>query len=593
MRRLVPFLACLAAVASVWGQAAGPTPLDISKIRVPPGFRIEVFARDLPGARFMLFTPSGDLLVSLMGAGQIASVNAAGQVSIVARGLSQPHGLALRGNDLYVAEQRQVRVYRGMDFSRSEVVVSGIPGGGHSTRTIGFGPDGKMYLSVGSSCNLCIEGDARRAAIVRYNVDGSGQEIFGRGLRNSVGLRWHPLTRELWATDNGFDNLGDDVPPEEINIVRQGRDYGWPFCYANRQVNPMPPGPRPEVCPNTEPAALEMEAHSAPLGFDFYTGSRFPLDYCSDAFVAFHGSWNRSTPTGYKVVRIHSRNGTPAQIEDFASGWLEGRLTSGRPVDVLTGPDGSLYISDDMVGVVYRVTYNGALTPPSVNSGGVTSAASFSANTAAASGGLISIFGRNFFGGAFAALALPLPDRTPCFAVTVGGLPAPVLYAGGIQINAQVPAGVSGTVPLVVTTSNGAATAMITVPEASPGIFSLEATGRGAGAIRRSNGVVSAANPARAGDVIEIYATGLGATAEDWPAGAAAPLDRPIATRAVPAVKIGGVAAEVLFSGLAPGFAGLNQVNVRVPAGVAAGAEVPVVLMVSGQTSNTVTIAIQ
>ncbi|MGH8246230.1 MAG: PQQ-dependent sugar dehydrogenase, partial [Gammaproteobacteria bacterium] len=390
--------ACLLAIAllSIASSAQAPSrPLDINQIRVPASFRVSIFARMPSAPRFMVFGPSGNLLVSLMNTGRIASVSPDGQVGTFAQGLAQPHGLAVFGDDLFVAEQRQVRVYRNMEPARSEVLVSGIPAGGHSTRTIIFGPDGKMYVSIGSSCNLCNETDERRAAVVRYNPDGTGQEIFARGLRNSVGLRWHPVTGELWATDNGFDNFGDDRPPEEINIVRQGAHYGWPFCWADRLSNPTFPNPDPAFCQNTAGAAVQMQAHSAPLGFGFYTGTRFPAEYHGDAFVAFHGSWNRSVPTGYKIVRVRASDGRAGAVEDFATGWFDGQTASGRPVDVLTGPDGALYVSDDRANIIYRIAYEGA----SLNSGGVTNAASYSPSVAVAPGGLISIFGQGLFSG--------------------------------------------------------------------------------------------------------------------------------------------------------------------------------------------------
>ncbi len=566
---------------------------DITKIKLPPGFRIAIFAR-LPSApRFLLFTPEGNLLVSLTGSGRIALVNSRGEVSIFAQNLNGPHGLALRGADLYVAEVNRVRVFRNMDPGRSEILVQGIPTGGHTTRTVGFGLDDKMYVSIGSSCNLCTEQDQRRAAIVRYNPDGAGQEIFARGLRNSVGFRWHPQTHELWATDNGGDNFGDDEPPEEINIVRQGNDYGWPYCWGDRQITPerLFRGGTTERCAPTVPPAVQMQAHSAPLGLDFYAGTQFPADYRNDAFVAFHGSWNRSVPTGYKIVRVGAKNGVPGGVEDFATGWLESSGFSGRPVDVLTGPDGALYVSDDHARVIYRITYEGTL----LNAGGVTNAASFSASTAAAPGGLISIFGRNLFVGTFRAASLPLLPSIDGLAVTIGGQPAPLLYASETQINVQVPPGIAGAATLVVSTNNGSDSAALTVEEAAPGLFSLDGSGSGAGAIRNftRGAVVSAASPARAGDALEIYATGLGAVSEELAAGSPAPLDRLLTTRANPTVTIGGVQAGVLFSGLAPGYAGLYQVNVRVPPGIASGPAVSVTLSIAGRNSNTVAIALQ
>jgi glucose/arabinose dehydrogenase len=236
--------------------------------------------------------------------------------------------------------------------------VSGLPDGGHSTRTILFGGDGKMYVSIGSSCNVCREKDPRRAAIVRYNRDGGGEEIFATGLRNSVGITWHPATKELWGTDNGRDLLGDDSPPDEINIIREGKNYGWPNCYADRVVDRE--FGTAEICQKSEAPAVKLQAHSAPLGLAFYTGKQFPREYQGDLFVALHGSWNRSKKTGYKVVRVKIENGRPGQVEDFITGWLtENETVWGRPVDLIVGKDGALYLSDDAGGVVYRISYHG------------------------------------------------------------------------------------------------------------------------------------------------------------------------------------------------------------------------------------------
>jgi glucose/arabinose dehydrogenase len=248
----------------------------------------------------------------------------------------------------------------GASAGQATPIVSNLPDGGHSTRTIVFGADGKLYVSIGSSCNVCKEKDPRRAAVVRYNADGTGEDIFATGLRNSVGLAWHPTTKELWGTDNGRDMLGDDVPPDEINIIRQGQNYGWPNCYADRV--PDAEFGSPEFCRKTEPPVAKLQAHSAPLGLAFYTGTQFPKEYHGDLFVAFHGSWNRSKKTGYKVVRLRIGNGRVNDVRDFITGWLspDGREeVLGRPVDLVVGKDGGLYLSDDAAGVIYRIGYRG------------------------------------------------------------------------------------------------------------------------------------------------------------------------------------------------------------------------------------------
>jgi glucose/arabinose dehydrogenase len=243
---------------------------------------------------------------------------------------------------------------------RRESVVDEIPAGGqHTTRTVAFLPDGRMVLSVGSSCNVCEEEDPRRAAIVIYDgPDGEGERIFAGGLRNAVGLAVRPDTGELWATNNGRDLMGDELPPETIYVVEAGADYGWPYCHSGDIVDPDLGFEG--ACEGVEKPVVEMQAHSAPLGLTFYTGEMFPSEYRGDLFIAFHGSWNRSVPTGYKIVRLPFREGEPAAaVEDFATGWLDQETgdASGRPVDVLVGAEGALYVSDDKGGFIYRIIY--------------------------------------------------------------------------------------------------------------------------------------------------------------------------------------------------------------------------------------------
>jgi glucose/arabinose dehydrogenase len=247
-----------------------------------------------------------------------------------------------------------------MRASEPAIVVPTLPrGSGHFTRTVLVGPDGKLYVSIGSSCNVCEERDKRRAAIVRYNLDGTGESLFATGLRNAVGIALRPGTSELWATNNGRDWLGDNLPPEYVTEVKEGAFHGWPHCYPNNGKVVLDPDlGNPELCQKMALPNVEYQAHSAPLGLTFYQGSRFPPEYRGNLFVALHGSWNRWTPTGYKVIRIVLRNGHAERVEDFASGWLQGRGRSGRPVDVITGKDGALYVSDDSAGAIYRISYS-------------------------------------------------------------------------------------------------------------------------------------------------------------------------------------------------------------------------------------------
>jgi len=339
-------------------------------IVLPRGFRLETFASGLGSARFMALSPRGDLLVSITRQGRVLALpdrdgdGRADRVGPVAEGLDLPHGLAFHQGFLYVAETGRVIRYR-YDTEQmkvegpAQVIVPTIPKGrGHFTRTIVFGPDGKLYLSVGSSCNVCIEQDPRRAAIVRYNADGSGEELFATGLRNAVGILWHPETRRLWATVNGRDWLGDDLPPEYVTIVKEGAFHGWPHCYAHQgKVILDPEFGQADRCRQMALPTVEIQAHSAPLGLALYTGRQFPEEYRGNLFVALHGSWNRSVPTGYKVIRIKLNGAEVQKMEDFATGWLRGTRAWGRPVDLLTAPDGSLFLSDDRQGIIYRIRY--------------------------------------------------------------------------------------------------------------------------------------------------------------------------------------------------------------------------------------------
>ncbi|MDQ3549000.1 MAG: PQQ-dependent sugar dehydrogenase, partial [Chloroflexota bacterium] len=271
-------------------------------------------------------------------------------------GLNNPHGITFHDGELYIAEE--TRVIRATDDGTFETVtpiIDDLPEGGHSTRTIRFGPDSMLYVSIGSSCNVCEEDDPRRAAIWRYNADGSGGEPFATGLRNAVGIAFHPESGELWATNNGRDGMGDDVPPETINQLSMGVDFGWPRCHAGTVVDPEFGGDG--ACDGVVQPAVLLQAHSAPLGLTFASGDQLS-EFDGDLLVAFHGSWNRSEPTGYKVVKIPFEGGAPSgEAQDFVSGWLlaDGDRW-GRPVDVLVATDGSLLISDDEGGRIYRLS---------------------------------------------------------------------------------------------------------------------------------------------------------------------------------------------------------------------------------------------
>jgi glucose/arabinose dehydrogenase len=260
-----------------------------------------------------------------------------------------------------VGEARQIsRFTLGADLTASNktVLVSNLPTGGHSTRTVLVGPDGKLYVSIGSSCNNCIESDPRRAAISQYALDGSGGRVYAKGLRNAVGMAINPVNGQKWVTNNGRDNLGDDIPPETLYALKDGANYGWPRCHAGTIIDPDLG--HAGDCNGVQQPLLAMQAHSAPLGLSFTTGTAFPSAY-RGLFVAFHGSWNRTIPTGDKVVFIPLDAGgnVAGKAQDFVTGWLSGGQYSARPAGVTYGPDGALYISDDQTGSIFRVTYRG------------------------------------------------------------------------------------------------------------------------------------------------------------------------------------------------------------------------------------------
>ena len=387
MRLTRLFLLCALGATSViacGAAAADPstgTPADTTarataldgKLSVPAGFTVRYFATDLRGVRFMALGPGGVVYASQPRSGRVVRLPDANRdgvadgVEVVVSGLRQPHGLAFRKGALWVANtDGVVRVPIGANglASGDPVYVNRYDGGGgHWSRTIVFGRDGAMYVSVGSTCNICVEASPDRAAVLRFNEDGSGKRVYASGLRNAVGLAVNPRTGGIWVTQNERDNIRpahENLPPEELNILTEGGDYGWPYCYGDRLPNPEYADAA--RCARTIAPALAMQAHSAPLGLTFLGGATsFPAEYQGDLLVAFHGSWNRDVPTGAKVVRVRVRDDKPVSVEDFITGWQpEGGSRWGRPVDVLVASDGSVLVSDDSGGNIYRVTGPGA-----------------------------------------------------------------------------------------------------------------------------------------------------------------------------------------------------------------------------------------
>ncbi len=357
-------LALIIAGFAIGPAACAQSGLDLDEIRLPAGFSIDIWSDRVPNARSLALGANGTVFVATRRDGRVYALMPRGDsrptVITIADNLTMPNGVAFYDGDLYVAENHRITRYPGIEDSLPEVpepelVIDTLPTERHhGWRYIDFGPDGKLYIAIGAPCNVCDEPGF--ANISRMNADGTGQEIVAYGVRNSVGFTWHPQTGDLWFTDNGRDMLGDDIPPGELNHAsRDGLHFGFPFCHGGDIQDPQF-GDRGN-CADFQPPAQKLGPHVAPLGVVFYQGDMFPDEYRNQAFIAEHGSWNRSQKIGYRVTLVRMKDGKATGYEVFADGWLKDEAVSGRPVDLLVLDDGSMLLSDDLNGVIYRISY--------------------------------------------------------------------------------------------------------------------------------------------------------------------------------------------------------------------------------------------
>jgi len=342
--------------------------VQLEGIRLPPGFRIDIYAENVPGARSMTLSPNHTLFVGTRDQGKVYALldrnrdNQAETIFTIASGLNMPNGVAFRDGSLFVAEVNRVFRFKEIearleDPGKPLVVNADLPDDRHhGWKFIRFGPDGLLYVPVGAPCNICDAGDPY-AALLRMRPDGTGLEIYARGIRNTVGFDWHPRTGELWFTDNGRDRLGDNRPPDELNHApRPGMHFGYPYWHG--KDIPDPDIDRKLELSETTLPAQELGPHVAALGMRFYEGEMFPAEYRDQIFIAEHGSWNRTVPIGYRLTLVRLRDNRPVGYEVFAEGWLKDGSAWGRPVDLLVMPDGAMLVSDDKAGIIYRISYS-------------------------------------------------------------------------------------------------------------------------------------------------------------------------------------------------------------------------------------------
>lgn len=355
-------------------QRRDATEERIAQLQAPEGFSINVFASGLGHARMIEVADDGTVYLTCPQQNRVMRLKDAdgdGRAEVkqaALEGLDNVHGITIHEDTMYLAAPQTVwavKMNEDGSLGQPRVIIDDLPPGGrHPNRTLGVGADNRLYITVGSTCNACVEEDPESAAILTAALDGGARTIFATGLRNTIGFGWHPRTGQMWGMDHGSDNRGDDIPPEELNHLQEGKDYGWPFVFGKRVIDPLmsaPPGAESPAqhAMRTEPSVLEYQAHSSPIGFVFYTGESFPERYRDGAFVIFRGSWNRRPPAGYKVAFVEFDEGRPKQFEDFITGFLidDGRAHFARLAGIDQAADGSILFCDDTNGMMYRVAY--------------------------------------------------------------------------------------------------------------------------------------------------------------------------------------------------------------------------------------------
>ncbi len=357
----------LVVVTSLWlYSVAAKTALPLHLLKLPAGFSISLFASNVVDARSLTLSPAGTVFVASRSAGHIYALQdnnhdgVAERRYVIDSHLDMPNGIAFHHGDLYVAERSRIIRYANIEAHlqqppRPQVIYDKLPTEGHhGWRYLAIGPDEKLYVSVGAPCNVCDE--AGYGEIQRLRLDGRNMETYARGIRNSVGFTWQPLTQQLWFTDNGRDNLGDDQPADELNVVTQaGQHFGFPYCHAGDLLDPD--YGRGKTCRDYVAPVQKLGAHVASLGLRFYTGKQFPKQYRQNIIIAEHGSWNRSRKTGYRLALVTIAQQKATAYTTFVSGWLQGQQAWGRPVDVQVDHAGALLVSDDLAGVIYRIVY--------------------------------------------------------------------------------------------------------------------------------------------------------------------------------------------------------------------------------------------